>query len=129
MKVSVWDTYVKRDDGSVMHFDILVPEEVVDEKVIYGYGSMHLQSRNISNFTLDSEECQKCHIEAASEQVVDSISQKGYFIIEMDDIPAELPENPNRSQMILYLRANYPQHRFADFKGLSDEEILKFIQS
>jgi hypothetical protein len=129
MKVSVWDTYVKKDDGSVIHFDILVPEEVNDDKKICDYGRMHLQSRNISNFTLDSEECQKCHIEVASEQVVDSISDKGYFIIEMDDIPAELPENPSRSQMILYLRANFPKYRFAEFKGLSDEEILKFIQS
>ena len=129
MKVSVWDTYVKKDDGSVLHFDILVPEEMIDEKTIYDYGRKHLESRNLSNTVLDAEECRKCHIEVASEQVIESISDKGYFIIEMDDIPAELPENPNRSQMILYLRANFPKHRFADFKGLSDEEILKLIQN
>ncbi|HCM77184.1 MAG TPA: DUF2024 domain-containing protein, partial [Cytophagales bacterium] len=25
MKVAVWDTYVMREDGHPMHFDILVP--------------------------------------------------------------------------------------------------------
>ncbi len=128
MKVSVWDTYVKKEDGSVMHFDILVPEEMTDENKIFEYGTAHVESRNIKNTVVDAEECQKCHIEVASEHVVESISDKGYYIIEMDDIPAELPENPSRSQMILFLRANFPQYRFAEFKGLGDEEIKQLIE-
>ena len=35
MKVSVWDTYVKREDGKLMHFDILVSDTLNDEKAIY----------------------------------------------------------------------------------------------
>jgi len=30
MKVAVWDTYVTKKDGSVMHFDIIVPEEIIN---------------------------------------------------------------------------------------------------
>jgi hypothetical protein len=30
MKVSVYDTYVTRKDGKVMHFDILVPDPLGD---------------------------------------------------------------------------------------------------
>lgn len=28
MEVSVWDTYVKREDGKAMSFDILVPSDL-----------------------------------------------------------------------------------------------------
>ena len=35
MKVSVWDTYVKREEGKLMHFDILVPDALNDEKIIF----------------------------------------------------------------------------------------------
>lgn len=31
MKVAVWYTYVTKKDGTVMHFDIIVPENVTDE--------------------------------------------------------------------------------------------------
>lgn len=34
MKVAVWDTYVKRKDGRVMHFDIIAPAEVRDTELI-----------------------------------------------------------------------------------------------
>jgi hypothetical protein len=31
MKVAVWDTYVTKKDGSIMHFDIIADEEIKDE--------------------------------------------------------------------------------------------------
>ena len=30
MKVGVWDTFVTKNDGSTMHFDIIVPEGVAE---------------------------------------------------------------------------------------------------
>ncbi len=33
MEVSVWDTYVPRGDGKVMHFDILVPSTTMIRKL------------------------------------------------------------------------------------------------
>ena len=38
MKVAVWDTYVTKKDGSIMHFDIIAPVEIKDTTIIYGYG-------------------------------------------------------------------------------------------
>ena len=38
MEVAVWDTYVTRKDGKVMHFDIIVPADLTDEKIILAYG-------------------------------------------------------------------------------------------
>jgi hypothetical protein len=43
MKVAVWDTYVTKKDGSVMHFDILAPESIKDTAVIYNYGKDYLK--------------------------------------------------------------------------------------
>jgi hypothetical protein len=38
MKIAVWDTYVTRKDGKIMHFDILVDENVNDAEQVYEYG-------------------------------------------------------------------------------------------
>ena len=35
MKVAVWDTYVTKKDGTIMHFDILAPVEITDTTKIY----------------------------------------------------------------------------------------------
>ena len=45
MKVAVWDTYVIRKDGAVMHFDILAPEDIKDENTIHSFGKEYLQSK------------------------------------------------------------------------------------
>lgn len=45
MRVSVWDTYVRRTDGKVMHFDILVPSTVTNEATIFGFGKQYLNTR------------------------------------------------------------------------------------
>ena len=48
MKVSVYDTYVQREDGAIMHFDILVPDILTDAQVIYEYGHRYLASKPFS---------------------------------------------------------------------------------
>ena len=42
MRVSVWDTYVTKKDGTVMHFDIIVPEHIKDETLVYSYGRRYI---------------------------------------------------------------------------------------
>ncbi|MCY1227488.1 hypothetical protein D3C87_47350 [compost metagenome] len=84
MKVAVWDTYVTKKDGSIMHFDILAPDEISDLETIYDFGKKYLKSKNEEDSTLTSKECNFCHIEKATEEIVNSIEQKGYFIIEME---------------------------------------------
>jgi hypothetical protein len=43
MKVGVWDTYVTNKNGSIMHFDIIVPEEVNELTTIFNYGREYLK--------------------------------------------------------------------------------------
>lgn len=84
MKTAVWDTYVTKKDGTVMHFDILVPEEMKDAETIYGYGREYLKSKRQEGQPLSSNESKFCHIETAKPQVEADIKEKGYHIIEME---------------------------------------------
>jgi Domain of unknown function (DUF2024) len=85
MQVAVWDTYVTKKDGSVMHFDIIAPDHIKDEEIIYTFGKDYLQSKNQENQPLSAKECSFCHIEKATDEMVLSIQQKGYYIIEMQN--------------------------------------------
>ncbi len=85
MKVAVWDTYVTKKDGSVMHFDIIAPEGIKDTTTIYNYGKEYLKSKGQEGQPLTSKECKFCHIETLKPQWETEIKQKGYFIIEMEN--------------------------------------------
>ncbi|WP_298423063.1 DUF2024 family protein [uncultured Kordia sp.] len=85
MKVSVWDTYVKRNNSKVMHFDILVPSSLTDEDKIFSYGADYLQSKAVEGKKITTKECRFCHIANASDEIIASIEEKGYFIIEMEN--------------------------------------------
>ncbi|MFN3405371.1 MAG: DUF2024 family protein [Cytophagaceae bacterium] len=126
MNVAVWDTYVKKKDGNVMHFDIIVPAGIKAE-LVYQYGKKYLQEINESDNKLDIEECQFCHMEEPTEEMLAAINKQGYYILQMDEIPAQLPATPTRRDLILHLRAHYKEYRFADFKGKSLEEIQSLV--
>jgi len=83
MKVSVWDTYVKRKDGLTMHFDILVPSELTNESAIFNYGIEYLKSKPYETGALSAKECRLCHIEEATQPMIDEINERGFYIIEM----------------------------------------------
>ena len=84
MKIAVFDTYVTKKNGSVMHFDILVPDSEKDQEKIYAFGKMYLKEKNQDGQPLTSKECNFCHIEQASAAVESDIAAKGYSIIEME---------------------------------------------
>jgi hypothetical protein len=85
MKISVWDTYVKRESGLTMHFDILVPSEMTDEQTVYNYGKHYLKSKAVKSAELTAKECRFCHIETATKEMIASIAKDGYAIIEMEN--------------------------------------------
>lgn len=85
MQVAVWDTYVTKKDGSVMHFDIIAPAEVRDTTVIYGYGKDYLKSKGQAGQPLTSKECRFCHVRTLQPQWEADIKSKGYFILEMEN--------------------------------------------
>ena len=123
MPVAVWDTYITKRNGDAMHFDIIVPDTMNDAATIYRYGKAYLMSKNEPDASLESQECQLCHIESPTPEMLDSIRQQGYFILEMEDISAALPPNPSRNDLILHLRAFYKDYRFANFKGKTLEDV------
>lgn len=83
MRVAVWDTYVTKPDGTIMNFDIIVPESESDSEIVYGYGKAYLESKAMLHDMLTSKHCTFCHIERANEKMLDGIRQHGYYILEL----------------------------------------------
>jgi hypothetical protein len=129
MIIAVWDTYVKRKNGTILHFDILVPASQNDPDTIYQYGAEYLASIGEDASGLSAEQCRFCHVEEPDEITLRTIQEKGYFILELDDIPANLPDHPSRREMILYLRGHTQKYRFANFRGVPDDEIKLLLQT
>lgn len=128
MKVAVWDTYVKKENGNVLHFDIIVPENIRDESLIFDYGKEYLTSIQTKG-QITSEECQYCHIESPSNEIIAAIEQKGFYILEMEEIPKKLSQTPTKREMILFLKAYFKDYRFANFNGISEEDIKEKLKS
>lgn len=85
MKVAVWDTYVTKNNGDVMHFDIIAPLEMKNTSIIYNYGKEYLKTKGQEGQPLTSEQCSFCHIETVKPEWEAEIKKKGYFIIEMEN--------------------------------------------
>ncbi|MCC5940342.1 MAG: DUF2024 family protein [Balneolaceae bacterium] len=85
MKVSVWDTWVTRKDGRMMHFDIIAPEEIKDASVIHAYGDAYLKTKGESGRPLTFSECRFCHVETMKSEWEKSILAQGYYILEMEN--------------------------------------------
>ncbi len=85
MKISVWDTYVAREDGKTMHFDILVPHNLKDKNIIFDYGREFLSTKSFKTNGLSTKACTYCHMEMASDTISEAINRMGYFILEMEN--------------------------------------------
>ena len=85
MEVAVWDTYVTKKDGTIMHFDIIVPAEIKDADIIYNFGKKYLKSKREEGQPLTSEECRFCHTREIEPSWETAIKEKGYYIFEMEN--------------------------------------------
>ena len=83
MKIAVYDTYVRKKDGQMMHFDVLVPDCTPHEKALE-FANRYLVSVGQAGQPCSAQECQFCHTEQASPEVQNSIRSNGYSIIEME---------------------------------------------
>jgi hypothetical protein len=77
---------------------------------------------------INVKNCQFCHIERMTDKMKSDIESRGFHIIEMDEIPSELPDSPTRREMILLLRAYYDEFRYADFRDKTDIQITQIIK-
>jgi uncharacterized protein DUF2024 len=87
MECAVYDTYVKKKDGKIMHFDVIVEASTAHEKAIE-YGKEYLASVGQSEQKMTQEECQFCHIQEAPSTVANDISSRGYYIQKMEGCPS-----------------------------------------
>lgn len=81
MKVSVFDTYVRKHDGGLMHFDIIVPIGTETAQV-YAFGKTYLDKKGQAG-DLSAQECQFCHVEELQPQMAGAIIDQGYFVVEL----------------------------------------------
>lgn len=83
MKVAVFDTYVKKKDGGYLHFDIIVDKSTCFEDVIV-YGNTYLRSRKGETLFVSHKDCRFCHLTEIIPQWQEHISQRGYYIHELE---------------------------------------------
>ena len=83
MKIAVWDTYVAKNNGTMMHFDILVHSELKDTETIFQYGQHYLLQKGQEDQHLTAQECRLCHTEHASPDVASAIRHQGYAIVQL----------------------------------------------
>ncbi|KIO76659.1 hypothetical protein TH53_13995 [Pedobacter lusitanus] len=84
MKAAVWDTYVKKKNGEIMHFDIIAPDHINDTALIFRYGKDYLETKGERGQELSTKECKFCHIENLAPAQEELIKRDGFFIIEME---------------------------------------------
>lgn len=84
MNVAVWDTYVQKKNGEIMHFDIIAPSDITEKLLIQEMGKHYLHAKGQEGQQLNAEQCRYCHQEVVEGEMLDAIQKKGYFIIEME---------------------------------------------
>jgi hypothetical protein len=82
MKAAVFDTYVPKKEGGLMHFDIIVPEST-PVALVHSFGKAYLNEKEQASQPLTTQECWFCHIEQATDEMLAAFAQKGYYILEM----------------------------------------------
>jgi hypothetical protein len=86
MECAVYDTYVTKKDGRIMHFDVIVEANTPHEKAI-DYGKEFLENVEQGGQKMTQEECQFCHIQEAPPMVEKNIKDTGYYIQKMEGCP------------------------------------------
>ncbi|BBJ24116.1 DUF2024 family protein [Candidatus Nitrotoga sp. AM1P] len=82
MDIHVYDTYVKAKDGHTMHFDVFTA--VKDDQKAIEFAKEWLVSIGEGDAIITSKECNFCHTQSASSNVVEAINKDGYFIYKME---------------------------------------------
>ncbi|MCH9649470.1 MAG: DUF2024 family protein [Deltaproteobacteria bacterium] len=83
MKVHVYDTYATAQNGSTIHFDVLVPAEVPADTA-FRFAQQWLSTAGHSNATLEQSRCNFCHAENANPAMLRDIERDGFHILELE---------------------------------------------
>ena len=85
MKVHIYDTHVKTENGNYYHFDVLVSDETKAKAT--KFAQLYLDSIGVSSADIKQNSCDFCHSEAANPAVQQEIEASGYYIIPMQGCP------------------------------------------
>lgn len=83
MEIAVYDTYVNRPDGRVMHFDVLVPAAGHALPQVLEFAHRYLAAKGMPALGLDLQACHFCHTEFAAVPARQAIERDGFAIIEL----------------------------------------------
>lgn len=86
MDCDVFDTYVTRPDGQLMHFDVIVPTGT-ELAAALAFGQTYLLSVGVTDSVVTAERCRFCHVEQATPEMAQAIGEQGYFILAMEGCP------------------------------------------
>lgn len=86
MKIDVFDTYAHTVSGSVLHFDVLLPNGTPKEQALR-YAQSFLASIGLKEARLATVRCDFCHSEAATPHIREAVEKDGYFILQMEGCP------------------------------------------
>ena len=85
MDFHVFDTYVKANDGHIMHFDVITDKRETEKAIEYARKWLTTVGEGEAKVTL--EECRFCHTESAPEEIEIEIMTEGFFISKIDGCP------------------------------------------
>ncbi len=86
MKIDVYDSYARADNGGMIHFDVFVEQGTAKEKA-FEYGRFWLTKVGENPDGLDQSRCNYCHSEQANPDIENSIQEKGFYILQMEGCP------------------------------------------
>jgi hypothetical protein len=86
MKIAVFDTYAKTQDGKVLHFDVLMPDS--DESLAVTYAEQWLREIGLDSGDVELTSCRYCHNEDSAPGVIQIIREQGFYILQMEGCPA-----------------------------------------
>lgn len=81
MTVKVFDTHVRTKAGRYLHFDVLT--EGNDTEKAKGYARQYLLEKGLNDEDISQSQCRFCHVEPNDPVVAQAISEKGYYILEL----------------------------------------------
>ena len=84
MGFHVFDTYVKSEDGHIMHFDVITDKNDVEKAI--AFAKEWLKSIE-EEAIVTTKECRFCHTQSVSEEIEIEIMTNGYFIAKMEGCP------------------------------------------
>lgn len=87
MEIHVYDTYSRRKNGEIIHFDVFTPD--ADDDKAFEYAKNYLNEIGEDSSVLRQNNCRYCHSEIARSDVVEEIEEKGYYIYKMEGCPKQ----------------------------------------